>query len=468
MTAGYPTMSKQLLAVDIGAGSGRIIRGCFENNRLSLHEDARFSNRLLKDAEGYTCWDFERLAGIVAEYLKKTEEGDSIGFDSFSPDFGIFDGDGKLCRPMLSYHNFFQASFPEQILREYSADELHDMIGNPENPLATVSQMCHLQDRYEFASDRSCTLLPMADALAFSVCGERFTDITYSFDTGLNDLNGAWDERLTRFLKAGSDILPRVLPCGETVAYSQRSSGKRTAVVNTALHDTASAYHALRLLADGQLCMNAGTWFSIGVSARDPVLTAESKRLGIENIALPEGFVHGYTFPGAWFLQAFQKERAGLPFSEIATAVQKEQGEFIPADVSDISRYQGPDGLIETIRRDMWDAGIRQSGDFQVLRSLYEGLAEAAAQAVVWIETVSHKQFREIYMSGGVTQDAFLCRLIGEKTGKQIVTCMREASVAGNLLLQLQALRCTTGEDESRDILKNMKEQEKSNVTSEV
>lgn len=452
-------MSKQLLAVDIGAGSGRIIRGCFENNRLSLHEDARFSNQLQRDPEGYTYWDYERLAGIVEDYLKKAADADSIGFDSFSPDFGIFDGSGKLCHPMLSYHNYFQAAFPEQVLLEYSEDELHDMIGNPANPLATISQLCHLQDRYAFAADRSCTLLPLADALAFSVCGERYTDITYSFDTGLNDLSGSWDDRLTRFLKAGGDILPRILPCGETVGYSKFSTGKKMAVINTALHDTASAYYALRVLADRQLCMNAGTWFSVGVSAQNPILTPESKRLGTENIALPDGsFIHGYTFPGAWYLQTFRKEKDDLPFAVQSEAAQREQGEYISADVSDISRYQGPDGLIEIVRRDMRDAGIEHPGDYQVLRSIYEGLADAVARAVSQIETISNRKFTEIYMSGGVTQDAFLCGLIREKSGKRITACMREASAAGNLLQQLQGLRCITDEDESREILKNMEE----------
>lgn len=451
-------MRKQLLAVDIGAGSGRIIRGTFEKGRLSLHEDARFSNPLLRDDEGCSYWDFERLAGIVADYLKTAADADSIGFDSFSPDFGIFDSSGRLCRRMLSYHNYFQAAFPSQVLREYSADELHDMTGNPANPLAIISQLCHLQERYAFAADGRNTLLPLADALAFTVCGEQYTDITYSFDSGLNDLRGAWDDRLTRFLKAGSDILPKILPCGETVGYSRISAEKRTAVINTALHDTASAYYALRLLADGQLCMNAGTWFSVGAFAHSPILTAESKRLGTENIALPEGFIHGYTFPGAWFLQTFRKEKGGVTFSEIAAAAKKESGEYISAEVGDISRYQGPDGLIETIRRDMRDAGIGQPRDGQVLRSIYEGLADAVAQAVSQIETVSHKKFTEIYMSGGVTQDAFLCDLIQEKAQKKIVSCMREASAAGSLLLQLQSMKLVGSGEESRDVLRNLTE----------
>lgn len=452
-------MMKQLLAVDIGAGSGRVIRGSFENNRLTLKEDARFSNPLLTDHEGFTYWDFNRLSEKISDYLLKNGEADSIGFDSFSPDFGIFDRDGKLCHEMLSYHNYFQTPFPEQVLREYSEDDLHNMCGNPPSPIGVLARLCWLQERYAYAADENCTLLPMADALAFTVSGEKYTDFTFSFDCGIGNLTGEWEERLTRFLKVGKSILPQVLPCGELVGYSRFSTGKRTAVINTALHDTASAYYALKLLADGQLSMNAGTWFSIGVVADSPVLTPLSKELGTENIALPDrSFIHGHTFPGAWFLQTYQKEKGGIPFAEMSAAARNEQRAYISADVSDMSRYQGTDGLIKTVRKDMENSGIEHPDDLQVLRSIYEGLADAVSQAAANIERISSKHFDEIYMSGGVTKDGFLCSLIQEKSGKRIITCMREASAAGNLLLQLQGLKLTGGEDQSRELLKNIKE----------
>ncbi len=452
-------MAKQLLAVDIGAGSGRIIRGCFENNKLSLKEEARFSNPLLTDAEGYTYWDFERLSKTVLEYLNNAEDADSIGFDSFSPDFGIFGSDGKLRHHMLSYHNYFNETLPKRVLECYSEADLHNMCGNPPSPLGILSRLCWLEDRYEYATEKGNTLLPLADALAFSLCGEKFTDFTYSFDCGIGNLEGKWNENLTRFLKVGSDILPKILPCGETVGYFTQRSGKKLAVINAALHDTASAYYALRLLADGELCMNAGTWFSVGVADERPILTDESKNFGVENIALPdESFIHGHTFPGAWFLQTFQKEKDGISYSVMSEKAASEKGEFISADVSDMSRYQGEKGLIKNLREDMENSGIKNPSDYQVLRSIYEGIANAVAAAVKQIEVISNKSFSKIFMSGGVTQDAFLCSLIEEKTNTKIVPCMKEASVVGNLLLQLQGLKLISSVEECQMLMKNLEE----------
>ena len=452
-------MAKQLLAVDIGAGSGRIIRGCFENNKLSLKEEARFSNPLLTDAEGYTYWDFERLSKTVLDYLNKAEDADSIGFDSFSPDFGIFGSDGKLRHHMLSYHNYFNETLPKRVLECYSEADLHNMCGNPPSPLGILSRLCWLEDRYEYATEKGNTLLPLADALAFSLCGEKYTDFTYSFDCGIGNLEGKWNENLTRFLKVGSDILPKILPCGETVGYFTQRSGKKLAVINAALHDTASAYYALRLLADGELCMNAGTWFSVGVADERPILTDESKQFGVENIALPdETFIHGHTFPGAWFLQTFQKEKDGISYSVMSEKAASEKGEFISADVSDMSRYQGDSGLIALVREDMENSGIKNPSDYQALRSIYEGIANAVAAAVKQIEAISNKSFSKIFMSGGVTKDAFLCSLIEEKTNTKIVPCMKEASVVGNLLLQLQGLKLISSVEECQMLMKNLEE----------
>ena len=452
-------MAKQLLAVDIGAGSGRIIRGCFENNKLSLKEEARFSNPLLTDAEGYTYWDFERLSKTVLDYLNKAEDADSIGFDSFSPDFGIFGSDGKLRHHMLSYHNYFNETLPKRVLECYSEADLHNMCGNPPSPLNILSRLCWLEDRYDYLSERGNTLIPLADALAFSLCGEKYTDFTYSFDCGIGNLEGKWNENLTRFLKVGSDILPKVLPCGETVGYFTQRSGKKLAVINAALHDTASAYYALRLLADGELCMNAGTWFSVGVADERPILTDESKQFGVENIALPdESFIHGHTFPGAWFLQTFQKEKDGISYSVMSENAKNEKGEFISADVSDMSRYQGDGGLIALVREDMENSGIKNPSDYQVLRSIYEGLANAVADAIKQIEKISNKKFTKIFMSGGVTKDLFLCSLIEEKTNTKITPCMKEASVVGNLLLQLQGLKLVNSVEECQMLMKNLEE----------
>ena len=142
----------------------------------------------------------------------------------------------------------------------------------------------------------------------------------------------------------------------------------------------------------------------------------------------------------------------------MSAEAENEKGEFISADVSDMGRYQGSNGLIASVRKDMENSGIENSSDYQVLRSIYEGLANAVAQAITQIETISNKKFTKIFMSGGVTKDLFLCRLIEEKTQTKIVPCMKEASVVGNLLLQLQGLNLVSSVEECQMLMKNLEE----------
>jgi sugar (pentulose or hexulose) kinase len=123
-----------------------------------------------------------------------------------------------------------------------------------------------------------------------------------------------------------------------------------------------------------------------------------------------------------------------------------------------MSRYQGDGGLIALVREDMEKSGIKNPSDYQILRSIYEGLANAVAGAIKQIETISNKKFTKIFMSGGVTKDLFLCSLIEEKTNTKIMPCMKEASVVGNLLLQLQGLKLVNSVEECQMLMKNLEE----------
>ena len=57
------------LAVDLGAGSGRIIAGLMLEGRLSLEEVYRFENEPFEEG-GNLYWDFEKLWAGVVEGLR--------------------------------------------------------------------------------------------------------------------------------------------------------------------------------------------------------------------------------------------------------------------------------------------------------------------------------------------------------------------------------------------------------------
>ena len=62
---------KQFIAVDLGATSGRVMRGALENGKLQLEEMHRFPNGPVEES-GHLHWDVPVLYGNVIIGLSRT------------------------------------------------------------------------------------------------------------------------------------------------------------------------------------------------------------------------------------------------------------------------------------------------------------------------------------------------------------------------------------------------------------
>ena len=87
------------LAVDFGAGSGRVIAGRVSGGQLELDELHRFPNRQVR-LGGHVYWDFPALFEEMKEGLRraaaKYADVESIGIDTWGVDYGLVDRAGNL------------------------------------------------------------------------------------------------------------------------------------------------------------------------------------------------------------------------------------------------------------------------------------------------------------------------------------------------------------------------------------
>src|SRR5712692_6121520 len=97
-----------MVAVDLGAESGRVTVGRFDGERLAVTEVHRFPNVPVR-ASGTLRWDILRLYHEVLEGLRaaRREAGsvDSIGVDSWAIDFGLLDRKGRLLQNPVHYRD---------------------------------------------------------------------------------------------------------------------------------------------------------------------------------------------------------------------------------------------------------------------------------------------------------------------------------------------------------------------------
>src|ERR1700687_1415258 len=98
----------QMLAIDLGAESGRAVLGTFDGSRLRLKEIQRFANLPVR-VRGTLHWDALGLFGSILGSLRDASVGSgqlaSIGVDAWGVDFGLLDARGQLLGNPVHYRD---------------------------------------------------------------------------------------------------------------------------------------------------------------------------------------------------------------------------------------------------------------------------------------------------------------------------------------------------------------------------
>ena len=93
------------IAVDLGAGSGRVILAGFQSDELMLEEVRRF-HYPPRTVDGHLRWDARHILSEITVGLREAAARaralnrpvHSIGIDCWGVDYGLLDADGRAAR----------------------------------------------------------------------------------------------------------------------------------------------------------------------------------------------------------------------------------------------------------------------------------------------------------------------------------------------------------------------------------
>src|SRR5262249_42965946 len=110
------------IAVDLGAGSGRVFLVGVEPGELLLEEVYRFHYPPVRRL-GHLRWDLSNIfadikAGLYAAGKSARRLGRpvvSVGVDSWGVDYGLIDADGNLVEDLICYRDVRTAGVMEQV-----------------------------------------------------------------------------------------------------------------------------------------------------------------------------------------------------------------------------------------------------------------------------------------------------------------------------------------------------------------
>jgi rhamnulokinase len=446
-----------VVAVDLGASSGRVVVGRVGPGELSLHEVHRFVNEPLARPDGLH-WDAARLRREILEGLHlaagSTDRPRSVGIDGWGVDYGLLDAEGALVDDPHHYRDARTAAGVEAVHAIVPRVELYGRNGLQFLPFNTLYQLA--ADRSDSALARAHTMLLFPDLVGYWLSGVTATERTNGSTTGLLDprtRGWAWDlidrlgfprERFTALRDAG-DVLG---PVNADIAAAAGLDGAVVTLVGS--HDTASAVVGVPMTDGGGAYISCGTWSLVGIEVEEPILTDASRAANFTNEGGVDGTVRYLrNVAGLWLLQETMRtwEMAGTPedlATLLASAAELPDGGPVidPDDPVFLPPGDMPARIEEACRRADQPIPTTRAA---LARCIMDSLATAFARAIGDAARLSGRDIETIHLVGGGANNELLCRLTAKACGRPLIAGPVEATAVGNILVQARTHGLTSG-----------------------
>lgn len=400
-------MMATVVAIDLGASSGRVLRGVFDGERLTLEECSRFPNGPValpgpacaggagvgkpggagadgserSENEAVVAYEWDILAlwrGILDGLREASLRGslDAIGIDTWAVDYGLLDEDGRLIGNPASYRSARCGLGASEVLDRWDSSWLYARNGLQFQPFNTLFQ--RVADRREARADCARTALLIPDLLAYWLTGQARSELTNASTTGL--VNAAlrdWDPEIQIRLRDDfgvEHIFPPLISPGEVIGEARvegldlrTSTGERTPVVAVGSHDTASAVAGVPARTGSFAYISSGTWSLVGTELSAPVLSDEARAANFTNELGVDGTVRFLAnIMGMWVQQECLREWAALG-DEASGASGRVDWPLLDAqtEAAQPARYlldmsspelMAPGGMVERVRS-LWFPG---------------------------------------------------------------------------------------------------------------
>jgi rhamnulokinase len=454
------------VAVDLGASSGRVILGRFDEESFELDELHRFPNEMTR-VDGALRWSTRDLFAEIKRGLAKAAAADvpvrSVAVDTWGVDYGLLDGSGRLIEEPIAYRDARTAGIFEKAFAIVPRAEIYRATGVQLMPINTLFQL-HAHVHGGSWPTNVARLLTMPDLFHHLLCGSDVGEWTHATTTQMvRHDSREWDRDLLRRLGIPSSILPRLVTPGTKLGPLTAEVARETGlagceVVAAGSHDTASAV-AGTPLSDGVAYVSSGTWSLVGVELAQPLVNEETERENFTNEggvgsgtldAAGEGGAGGgglgtsirflKNVTGMWILEqcrkAWKEQGKELSWEELDRAVERAPawgGVIAPDD----PLFFNPADMVAAVQRFLRETQQPAPTDpGAVARIVLESLALRYADVLAAIARLTGRPLAAVRILGGGSRHDFLNQATAEVSGLEVLAGPVEATAIGNLLVQ--------------------------------
>ncbi len=451
---------KTVLAVDLGAESGRVMAVHFDGKQLSSEEVYRFPN-VPVSASGTLFWDILRLWHEIQTGIEKGKalKPASLGVDAWGVDFALLDSTGQLLGNPVHYRDRRTGGVMERALARLPREEIFAETGIQFMPINTLYQLYSLVERSDPQLKAAATFLTIPDLINAWLTGEKVCEYTEATTTQMiGAQSGEWACDMLARLSIPVDPLPPVVRPGTRLgAY------ENIPIIAPACHDTQSAVAAISASDGCTAYISSGTWSLVGVETPQPILTADALAANVTN----EGGVYGTTcllanVTGLWILQqcraTWKEQGHDYPYGALVELASDAPTLASFIDVSDL-RFL-PQGNHPSLVQDYCQETGQPipSTHGAVVRCVLESLALKYRRVLGILHRLTGRDLATVQIVGGGSQNELLNQLTANATAMRVTAGPVEATVVGNALVQLITLGEIKDIQEGRQIVGGMGE----------
>jgi rhamnulokinase len=434
--------SQTVLAVDLGAESGRVMAVHCDGRSLRLEELHRFTNGPVA-VHGTLYWNFLHLWQSIQAGIEKgkTLHPASLGVDTWGVDFGLLDARGQLIGNPIHYRDSRTDGMAEWVFARMPQAEIFAQTGIQFMQINTLYQLASLiaADSPQLAIAE--TFLTAPDLLNYWLTGEKVCEFTNATTTNFfNPRSGDWAREVLNAIGAPGHIFPQIVQPGTRLG---RYEG--IPVIAPACHDTGSAVAGVPTSTDRYAYISSGTWSLVGLEVTDAVMDNAALAANVTN----EGGVYGTyrllkNVMGLWIVQqcraSWQAQGHAYSYSELVAMAQSAPPlrSFIAPDDH---RFLAPGDHSSHVQHFCAETGQPiPEGHGEIIRCVFESLALRYRQVLETLLALSGRQADAIHIVGGGSQNELLSQMTADAAGIPVLAGPVEATVIGNALVQLIAL----------------------------
>ena len=443
------------IAVDLGAGSGRVFLCGVAGGELLLEEVRRFKYPPREEG-GRLRWPFGEVLGEIKAGLKEADGRArqsgrgvrSVGVDSWAVDYGLVDDGGRLIENPVCYRDARTRGVLEEVFRVVPREELFARTGIQFLELNTLYQLfAHAREGFPEGAAR---LLLIPDLINFMLTGRAACEYTNATTTQLvGARTGEWDGELIERLGLPRNLLAEIVPAGTdlgplTAQFVEEVGLEGVRVVAPATHDTGSAV-AGAPLEEGWAYISSGTWSLVGVELDAPLVSSEVARHNFTNEGGAFGTVRFLkNVMGLWVFESCRAEwgarGVGVEYDELLARVKNIEGHpglIFPDD----PRLFNPTSMLEAVAAQLEETGqqVWTEDPAALTKVILDSLAFRYASVLRTVEELTGTGIEGVQIVGGGSRNDYLNQATADATRKPVLAGPVEATVTGNVLVQAVA-----------------------------